>query len=131
MNIEPILENEFYHDGRGPCLKKVVWKRKNKTVAGFLYFNPDAENSNDDSIKHIKCINARAHKFTEIDMHENIVATSKSKAAIFELIDSTWAKIFNIRNGSNYKHYQIMFYDEVYDVICEQIIAGKGRFRSP
>jgi len=39
--IEPILENEFHHDGRGPELQRVVWAYEGKILKGFEYYNPE------------------------------------------------------------------------------------------
>ena len=64
------------------------------------------------------------------EVHGNILASGESKAAIFEVIDSEWLKSYNPRHLRKCKHYQIMFYDEIYDIICEDIIAGKGKLNA-
>ncbi len=129
MNVNPILMNEFYHDGRGPELQKVIWRKGGVIPKGFEYYNPD-DGYDKESLKHIKLINVQVYSMATEEVHGNILATAKSKAAILEVINSSWLKSYNPRHLSKCKHFQIMFYDEIYDVICEGIIAGKGKINA-
>ncbi len=122
MTIIPILENEFYHDGRGPELHRVVWTHNGKMLKGFEYFNPDEKN-----IRHLILDDVEAFSMAGEEVHGNILATGKSKAAIFKIENSEWGKQFNPRHLNDCNHYQIMFYDEIYDVICKEIKIGNGR----
>lgn len=47
-------------------------------------------------------------------------------AAIFEVPNSNWLLSFNQNEIVGCKHFQIMFYDEIYDVVCKSVITGKG-----
>lgn len=129
MKSKPILEKEFYHDGRGPELTSVLWKRKGVMLDGFEYFNPDDDYS-DSNIKHIKLIGLQVYAMATEEVHGNILASGNTNAAIFEVIDSKWLSTFQQRHLDKCKHYQIMFYDEIYDIICEGIIAGKGKLNA-
>ena len=42
-NIEPTLAEDFYHDGRGPELQRVIWKFRGQILIGFEYYNPGPE----------------------------------------------------------------------------------------
>jgi hypothetical protein len=126
MKTKPILENEFYHDGRGPALQSVVWKEMGVIPLGLEYYNPDDE-YNDANLKHIKLIGVQAYSMAGEEVHGNILASRKSNAAILEVIDSQWLSSFLQTHLTKCKHYQIVFYVEIYDVICEYIIAGKGK----
>lgn len=129
MSINPILENEFYHDGRGPELQKVRWKLNGVVLVGFEYFNPDDEYI-PDNLKHVTLEGVEAYSMSSDEVHGNILATGDSKAAIFEVIDSEWLASFNQAHLSECSHYQIMFYDEIYDVICKQVNVGTGQLNA-
>lgn len=64
------------------------------------------------------------------EVHGNILATGKTKAAIFKVTRSKWLASFNPRHLAECAHYQIMFYDEIYDVICKEIEPGTGRLNA-
>jgi len=40
-----------------------------------------------------------------------------------------WLASLNQTHLSKCKHYQIMFYDEIYDVICKQVKVGLGQLK--
>ena len=124
--IQPILLNEFYHDGRGPELVRVHWKQDGKILAGFEYYNPD-DTYEPEQLKHLILDRVEAFAMSSEEVHGNIMAQPDSKAAIFKVIDSSWKKSFQQRHLEECAHYQIMFYDEIYDVICRNISAGKGK----
>ncbi len=126
MKILPQFENEFYRDGRGPELNKVVWIREGVILKGFEFFNPDDEYS-EKNIKHILLNKVEAFSMAGEEVHGNIFATGKSTAAIFKIEGSDWLKQFNQSHLDNCSHYQIMFYDEIYDIICKSIRIGRGR----
>ncbi|WOH36423.1 hypothetical protein RI844_13705 [Thalassotalea fonticola] len=126
MSINPILESSFYHDGRGPEPQNVIWKTSGVIPEGFEYFNPD-DDYVEPQIKHIKLIGVQAYAMATDEVHGNIVATGESNAAINEIVDSAWLKSFSPIHLSKCKHFQIMFYDEIYDIICEDIISGLGK----
>jgi len=129
MKIKPILEDKFYHDGRGPELQKVIWKSKGIILGGFEYYNPvDAYDQK--SLKHLKLIGVQVYSMASEEVHGNIQALKNSNAAIWEIIGSKWLNSYQPRLLSECKHFQIMFYDEIYDIICKDIIAGKGKFRT-
>ncbi|MEN6306522.1 MAG: DUF4372 domain-containing protein [Anaerohalosphaeraceae bacterium] len=73
------------------------------------------------------CQLAGADSLAGEEVHGEILATRNSNAAIFKVIDSPWIEKFNPRHLGECSHYQIMFYDEIYDVICKDIKMGRGR----
>lgn len=129
MSINPILENDFYHDGRGPELQKVRWKSNGVILAGFEYFNPNDEYT-PENLKHLVLDGVEAYSMASDEVHGNILATGNNKAAIFEIKNSEWLASFNQSHLSECKHYQIMFYDEIYDVICKNIKVGTGQLNA-
>ena len=126
MSINPILESEFYHDGRGPELQKVRWKSNGVILHGFEYFNPD-DKYTPENLKHLILEGVEAYSMSSDEVHGDIQATGDSQAAIFEIKKSEWLGTFNQEHLSECKHYQIMFYDEIYDVVCKIIKVGRGK----
>ncbi|PKD37911.1 hypothetical protein CWO84_21905 [Methylomonas sp. Kb3] len=124
--IEPILENEFHHDGRGPELKRVVWTYEGKILKGFEYYNPE-DVYEERNIKNIILEKVEVFSMAGEEVHGSIVANGETKAAIHRIVDSKWKTQFNPRHIADCEHYQIMFYDEIYDVICKSIVASTGR----
>ena len=98
-------------------------------LRGFEYFNPD-DVCEEDSLKHIKLIGVEAFSMSSEEVHGKILATGKCKAAILEVEASKWLASFDPRHLAGCKHYQIMFYDEIYDVVCKKIEAGKGKLNA-
>jgi len=124
---EPILDDEFYHDGRGPELQRVVWKFRGQIMAGFEYFNPD-DVYDDDHLRHLILEKVEAYSMASEEVHRHICASGKSRAARFRVPESSWKATFQQRHLGDCEHYQIMFYDEIFDVICRSVSAGKGKF---
>jgi hypothetical protein len=125
MNSKPIFEREFYHDGRGPELQRVIWGMNGVVLRGFEYYNPNDEYKEDD-LKNIKLEGVEAYSMASEEVHSNILATGDSQAAIFEVLESKWLESYLDTHLEKCKHFQIMFYDEIYDVICEKIECGSG-----
>ncbi len=128
MRTRAVLENVFYHDGRGPELQCVRWGNNGVTLRGFEYYNPDDEYT-DINLKNIKISGIQVYSMTTEEVHSKILTTGESRPAIFEVLNSGWLKTYHDKHLGNCKHYQIVFYDEIYDVICEAITAGTGKLK--
>lgn len=126
MKTEPLLENEFHRDGRGPELQRTVWIHNGVILKGFEYYNPE-DVYEDENIKYLELIGLEAYSMAGEEIHGNILAEGDSRAAVLKVVNSAWLKQFNSSYLGKCDHYQIMFYDEIYDVICREIKAGKGR----
>ena len=127
--LKPKLETEFQHDGRGPELQKVVWNKTGTILLGFEYFNPD-DAYTDENLKNIKLIGLQAYSFAWEEVHGDIKFLKGSKASILEITNSKWLSSFNPRHLKKCKHFQITFYDEIYDVVCEDISAFSGKINA-
>lgn len=125
MKIEPVLTREFYHDGRGPCLQRVVWGYKGLNLLGFEYYNPD-DVYDAEHLKHILLEGVQAYSMSGEEVHGNILWNGETNAAIVKIVESRWKASFDQTHLSNHEHFQTMFYDQIYDVICRSISAGKG-----
>ncbi|SEI13831.1 hypothetical protein SAMN05660691_04132 [Rheinheimera pacifica] len=129
MSTRPILESVFYHDGRGPELQRVVWKLRGAVLVGFEYFNPD-DKYVPDNLKHLVLEGVEAYSMASEEVHGSIMANGDSKAAIFEVVNSPWLVSLNKAHLPECKHYQIMFYDEIYDLVCKSIKSGVGNINA-
>ena len=105
--------------------KRLFGKKNGKDLLGFEYFNPDDEYSLA-NLKHIRLDNVIAYSKATVDVHGCILANTKCVAAIFEVPNSNWLPSLNQNEIAGCKHFQIMFYDEIYDVVCKSVITGKG-----
>jgi hypothetical protein len=121
----PVLEAEFHHDSRGPELQKVVWDHRGQILRGFEYFNPEDEYS-EENLRYLALDKVEAYSMASEEVHKHIAANGESKAAIFRIVDSPWKASFQPRHLQDCEHFQIMFYDEIFDVICRDITSGSG-----
>ena len=125
MSTTPILQNHFYHDGRGPELQKVVWSPDGFGLLGFEYFNPDDEYVSN-NLKHIRLGCVQVYSMAGEEVHGNLVVYGNSSASIVKVENSTWKATFDQKHLKNCHHYQFMFYDQIFDVICQDVIFGYG-----
>jgi hypothetical protein len=129
MEATKLLESEFHHDGRGPELQRVIWAFDGKILLGFDYYNPE-DTYEEKSIKHLELVGVEAYSMAVKEVHNNILASRESKASVFRINNSHWLKQYNAAYLEGCSHYRIIFYDEIYDVICKSIKTGNGRLRN-
>lgn len=130
MNIQPILRECFYHDGRGPELQQVHYQGCGAVLQAIDYFNPDDEYI-PETLKHLLFLRPQVFMFTleEVYDYETGIRWGEyHRAAIVSLGKSEWLQSFSPRHLEHYQHYQVMFYDEFLDVICEGVEAKLGGF---
>jgi hypothetical protein len=130
MNLKPILRESFYHDGRGPELQKVHYAGNGIVLKAIDYFNPDDEHKTE-TLKHLLFLRPQVFMFTPEEVYDYRSAMNWAEygnAAIVCLGKSKWLQSFSPRHFSKCLHYQVMFYDEFLDVICEGIEAKPKGF---
>ena len=130
MNINPILRESFYHEGRGPELQQVHYVGNGTILKAVDYFNPDDEFV-PDKMKHLLFRKPQIFMFTPEEAYNNgsnIQWHKYNNAAIVCLEKSKWLESFSPRPLDKCSHYQAMFYDQYLDVICEGIEAKPGSF---
>lgn len=126
MEIYTLLESMFHHDGRGPELQRVVWAYDGKILQGFEYYNPE-DAYEEENIKYLELDGVEAYSMAVVEARSHTLATAESRAAIFKIESSPWMKQYDPDCIEGCSHYQVIFYDEVYDVICKAIKSGNGR----
>ena len=129
MKYIPLLENQFYHDGRGPELQETIWSDRGIILHGFEYFNPD-DAYEIENLRHLQLIGVQVYSMAYEEVHAEAIPSSNLNAGVFEILNSKWLKSFNPDHLSNCRHFQVVFYDEIYNIICEKIVAGNGKLIS-
>lgn len=125
--VKSIHSDVFYNDGRGPTLVRVHRGINNVNTVAIDYRNPDEE-----KLRHLKFYGLQVEMITpeEVIGYKQL-GDSLSKhhpASILDLGKSIWLKTFTDLHLEKCSHYQILFYDELFDVICEGIQAIEGGF---
>ena len=106
-----------------------MWKLRGTVLVGFEYFNPDDEYT-PDNLRHLALEGVEAYSMASEEVHGSILANGESRAAIFEVVGSKWLASLNQGHLSECKHYQVMFYDEVFDLVCRGIKPGWGHINA-
>lgn len=127
---EPINSDLFYHDGRGPELQRTHWSTLGAQLQAIEYFNPD-DVYDEASIKHVRFAGLQVVMITpeEVIDYGNLASDlEQSRAAMLDLGKSVWLQSFSQRHLSSCRHFQLMFYDQLFDIICERVTCHLGRF---
>jgi hypothetical protein len=130
MKVQPILVNQFHHEGRGPELQKVHYGGRGNILVAIDYFNPEDEYT-PSNLKHLLFLRSQVFMFTPEEIHNytsGVEWNKLDKAAAVSLGESSWILGFNPQHLSKCEHFQIMFYDQILDVICEGIEAKQGGY---
>jgi hypothetical protein len=97
-------------------------------IVALEYENPDGASG------HLVIHRAQVHMFTPEEVHNPLLdevqwGPSIGSAAVVNLGKSEWLLTFDQRHLALCNHYRIMFYDEYFDIICENISAEMGPYR--
>lgn len=128
--MKPIHVESFYHDGRGPELVKMHWGRRNVGLLAIDYFPPDVVHD-DASICHVRFKGLQVCMTTPEEVVKALPMglAAHRPAAMFNLGKDAWYNEFSPRHLSECSHFQLMFYDDLVDVICEDLYCAQGAFR--
>ena len=123
--------NDFYSDGRGPVLRRVCWRPDGTVLRAIEYFNAD-DVFGDESLRHVRFVGMQVVQITPEEVIDYSALGSRlancRPAAMFDLGRSPWLKSFSQRHLAKCRHFQLMFYDELFDVICESVTCNTGPF---
>ena len=131
MAPKPVHVEMFYADGRGPELQRVHWGGRGQRLVAIEYYNPDDvyEPAN---LKHVRFGGLQVVRITPeevIDYAELGSTMNESRpAAMFDLGRTRWLESFSQRHLTRCSHYQLLFYDDLFDVICETVSCHHGAF---
>ena|ERR1051325_1789518 len=122
---EAVERDKFYSDSRGPELDRVYWSSDGRDIKAVDYRNPD-----DCVLRHVKFVKAQVVMITP----EEVIDASKLDPAwekgvgIVNLGKSAWLNSFAPAHLARCDHYQLLFYDESLDIICEGLEFGEGPY---
>jgi hypothetical protein len=127
-----VLKSQFYHDGRGPELRRTHYSRTGSIILAVDYVLPDASS---DEVWNIRFLKSQVFMFTPEEV-ENYIATSPpwagtDRGAAICFGRSKWLESFSTRHLQRCEHFKLMFYDEYLDVICEGVEAARGAYSEP
>jgi hypothetical protein len=128
--MRPINQDMFYADGRGPELQRVCWGLRGTQLRAIEYYNADDDPAR--ALKHVLfdgfqvvlIIPEEVVNYTELGPR----MAAARPAAMFDLGHTDWLNSFSGRHLSSCRHFLLMFYDELFDVICEQVTCHRGPF---
>jgi hypothetical protein len=120
--VKPIWVEKFFHDGRGPELQGVHWLHNGVVLRALDYFNP-GDVHEPGSLRQVIIHRPQVVMITPEEVINYGSATEAlakhTPAAMFDLGASDWLKSFSQRHLEACRHYQLFFYDELFDVIAE------------
>jgi hypothetical protein len=125
--IEPVLTESFYGVGRGPELVKVHWAYFGNTLRAIDFLSPD-----NDQPKHLFFTGVQVFMFTPEEVINystlHFAWDTYRGAKIICLGKSPWLNSFSPQHLEKCLHYELMFYDDLLDVICEKIELREGQY---
>jgi hypothetical protein len=130
---QTVLTREFYHDGRGPELVRLHWQGQGAVLAAADYYNPDARHT-PEGLRHVRFQRPQVVQITpeEVVNYDRFglgeALTQFRPAAALDLGRSPWVEAFEQRHLTQCRHYQLMFYDELLDIICEGVESHAGGY---
>ena len=129
---QPVGVDRFHHDGRGPELRRVCWGGRGTVLEAIEYFNPEVEYT-DAKLLHVRFSKVQIVSITpEEVVHDETLGKLMAlhrPAAAFDLGRDSWLSSFAQTHLVDCRHFQLMFYDELFDVICESLAFESGPFR--
>ena len=126
---QAVAADRFYSDGRGPELQRIVWGERGLGLRAVEYFNPD-DVYDDAHRKHVRIVRPQVVMITPeevIDYRGYAAAFGAHRpAAVLDHGHSDWLRSFNQYHLSKCRHFQLLFYDELFDIICEGLEFCEG-----
>ena len=128
---QPIAADDFYLDGRGPELQRVIWGARGERLRAIEYYNPD--DSYD--AEHLRHVSFRGLQVVSVTPEEVIDYTSYAAAfshhrpaAAIDHGQSSWLRSLAPQHLGRCSHFQLLFYDELFEIICERLIFARGPY---
>jgi hypothetical protein len=116
---EQIATDKFHFDGRGPELKRAVWDERGTTLLAVDYADTEG------AVRHARFHGSQVAMFTP----EEVIGSSGHRGAV-DLGQSEWLHSFHQEHLGRCRHFRLLFYDELLDVICESVEFADGAFTS-
>jgi hypothetical protein len=127
MMPRPIALADFYAAGRGPELERVHWGARGQHLQAIDYYNPDDA--------HLRHVSFHGFQVVAITPEEVIgyrglrtAFSTHAPAAAIDCGQSPWFRSFAQGHLGRCSHFQLLFYDELFDVICERLTFSPGSY---
>ncbi len=127
--VQPDL---FSSDGRGPQLGRLHWRTAGSPSLAAIDYSNAAVGHGTQGDYHVRVVGCQAIMITpeevigDRQLPDNL--SDLRPAALFDLGRSEWLMSFNQTHLSRCRHYQLLFYDELVDIICDAIEIHEGSF---
>ena len=112
-----IAADKFGCNGRGPELRRAIWDQSGTTLLAVDYSDIDG------SRRHVRFQSAQVAMFTP----EEVIGEAGDGGAA-DLGRSSWFQSFRQQHLASCRHFQLLFYDELLDIICESVEFADGPF---
>ena len=116
----------FPFDGRGPELRRAVWDSDGTTLLAIDYTEYTEPRGR---LRHVRFSRPQVVMFTPEEVIGEIPSLAGGVAAL-DLGRSEWFRTFNPQHLDRCSHFQLLFYDELLDIICESLEFADGPFTS-
>jgi len=112
---------DFGFDGRGPELLKLHWRQA--TLLAADYKNPDSV-----TVRHVVFHGSQAVQLTPEEVIGLPRPVTRNGSAAVNLGRSEWLESFAPQHLENCQHHQLLFYDQLIDVLCERLEFRRGPY---
>ena len=132
-SIEPVATESFYAEGRGPSLRRVIWGADGQRIRALEFHRID-EPHDAAHLRHVRIVSPQVVMVTpeEVINYSSWAAGfgQHHRAAALDLGRSDWLRSFSPLHLSKCRHFQLLFYDELFDIICEGLEFGDGVYEN-
>ena len=109
--------DEFHFDGRGPELRRAIWDERGTTLLAVDYRDTNG------ALRHVRFYAPQVVMFRP----EEVVG-HRAEGGATDLGRSAWLQSFHQQHLASCRHFQLLFYDEMLDIICESLQFADGAF---
>ena len=134
MKVIPVTTTYFGYDGRGPTLRR--WIHDRDLVL------PGSDGGRGQLPGRIKgaeydssWVVFRGMQVTQIvpeEVHSywffGLLPENSKRTGAYEVIDSAWKASFHPRHLASQRHFVLVFYDDLVEVLCRELVFGSGAF---
>jgi hypothetical protein len=136
MKVIPFPTEHFGYDGRGPSLDRFLHDRERIAPGTFTDRARPPGNITGaeydagfawvifDGLQVIQVVPEEVHSYWFFG--EAFLRVPLS--GVFEVLESEWMESFKPRHLSGHRHFILVFYDQLVEVICQRLVFGRGRF---
>ena len=135
MNVQPIRTPHFGYDGRGPELVRWIHDRElvlpgsdqgraplpggitgAQHTEGWIIFQ---------GLQVVQTAPEEVHSYWFFEL----LAENAKHTGAYRVTDSTWKASFHQRHLANQRHFILVFYDHLVELLCRELVFGAGEFR--